>query len=104
LDGDRGPAPDRVEVGPGGLEEDGVVEKAVYGFELGGHPQADLRQDGFPQARLGVYGGEHGGRSPFSHKGFRPSSQYSGRIASTLRKKNRCTTTVSGLTFSGASS
>ena len=65
LDRHRGPAEQRVEVGPERREERRVVEQAVDRLELGGHPEAHLGQDGFPQRGLRVYRSQHDGLDPY---------------------------------------
>jgi hypothetical protein len=48
-----------------GLEERRVVSEAVYRLEFGGHPQAHLGEDGFPQGGLRVYRSQHDGLDPY---------------------------------------
>ena len=43
-----------MEVGPKRLEERRIVEQAVHRLQLGGHPEAHLGEDGFPQGGLRV--------------------------------------------------
>ena len=62
LDRDGRPADQRVEERDKGLEEDRVVEQAIYLFESWWKGQELGRQDCLPQGRLGVYlGAQHDG-------------------------------------------
>ena len=51
-----------------------------------------------------VYGDQHDGLNPFSHKGLRPSSHQFAANASTLHKQNPRSAALRGPTFSGGSS
>ena len=54
-----------VKVCPERLEESRIVEQAVNGHELGGHPEAHLGEDRFPQRGLRVYSSQHDGLDPY---------------------------------------
>ena len=53
LDGHRGATEHRVEVGSEGLEELGIVEQGVDGFELGGQSQSTSREGVLPTRSAG---------------------------------------------------
>jgi hypothetical protein len=54
LDGKRWATERSIEVGHEGLEKCRIVEETVHPLQLGGHPEAHLGEDGFPQCGLRV--------------------------------------------------